>query len=143
MAWQSHGLGIRGLGWQTGVPSRLSETAHPYSMICCNIMASSMQPHLDRTQIQIQKTRDFGCREGVDLVQQNHSAIVVGQVVQAALHAEAGLPPLRDLSRRRTGADCRLYLLGGSWFVDGVLGLPLAQVIKAHVSGNAVQPATD
>ena len=56
-----------------------------------------MESDLDRRASHSQEVGDFGSRKGVGFVQQNHSAVLVGQEIQTPLDACAGLFPLRNI----------------------------------------------
>jgi len=59
--------------------------------------ASAVETDLDGEEARSQKGRDLGSREPMGLVQQDDSAIVIGQEVEATLDARAGFFPLDNL----------------------------------------------
>ena len=55
--------------------------------------ACAMKAHFHGRQFQAEKIGNLGCGERVGLVQQNRSAIVIGEKIETALYAEARAVP--------------------------------------------------
>ncbi len=101
----------------------------------------AVKPHFDGRRIGAQQAGDLHDGQSVRLVQQQDGAIVMGQEVQAVLHASAGFFPLGDFLCGRAQRNYRLHSFRGSFVIDGDVRHALAQTIEGNVSGNAVEPA--
>jgi len=60
-----------------------------------------MEPDLDHAHAHTQQFRDLRRRKPMRLIEQNHGAVAVGQVVKASLHTDACFSPLHSLVRGR------------------------------------------
>jgi hypothetical protein len=105
--------------------------------------ASAVKPHLYRSQLQSQKVRYLRCSEGMCLVQHNHSAIVIGQEVQAPLHACARFLPLSDFQYRRSHRNCGPNLTRALSAVHRNVRSSLTQPIQTDMRADAVKPAAN
>ncbi len=76
-------------------------------------------------------------------VQQGDGAIVIGQEVEAASYARAGFFPLEHVKHGGRRGQRRWQLAGELIGLHGRLTLALAQAIKAHMGGDAVQPTAN
>jgi hypothetical protein len=102
-----------------------------------------MESDLDGGESHSQEVGDFGSGKGVGLVQQNYSAVLIGQKIQTPLNACAGLFPLRNVEGRGSRRNRQLKAIFPFLTVEGNQRLALAQAIEAHVCGDAVQPSAN
>lgn len=107
------------------------------------LTARAMEPDLDRGDGHSQESGDLRGGEGVGFVQQNYGAVLIGQKIQTPLNACAGFFPLRNVEGRGRLRNRRLNAILAFFTVEGKKRLALAQVIEAHVCGDAVQPAAN
>lgn len=76
-------------------------------------------------------------------VQQDYRAIGIGQVIQAALYAGAGLFPLDHFEGGGRCGYRRSQLAGGAIGFYGRMTFAPAQAIEGDMSGDAVQPTAN
>ena len=81
--------------------------------------ASAMETDLDGGESHSQEVGDFGSGKGVGLVQQNYSAVLIGQKIQTPLNACAGLFPLRNVEGRGSRRNRQLKAIFPFLTVEG------------------------
>jgi hypothetical protein len=114
---------------------------HPISITSCKLAPRAMKPDLDRTYAHAQQVCDLRCREPVRLIQQDHGAVAVRQVVQAPLHAGTGFRPLDPLVRGRVFHGGRLPAIRLFLARQRDLLPASPQTIHTDVGSDAIQPA--
>ena len=102
--------------------------------------ASTVETDLDGEQAHPQEAGNLAGGETVGFVQQDDSAIVIWQVVEAALHARARFLALDHLERRGRRGHRRSQLASAILRFRVRMALALAQTIERRVRDDAVEP---
>ena len=106
-------------------------------------LARAVETDLDGEQAHSQEVGNLGGGESMGLMQQDDSAIMIGQEVEAALHASAGFLPLDRLEHGGRRRHRRRQLAGGLIGLYSRMTFALAQTIEGGVGGDAIQPTAN